>query len=114
MRAPRTACTVAGAWMASTDVASNIGCALADERLGLHERADALFKKERVAFGPLDQQPLEWREIGVLSDEHREQFLCALGVEGIEAELGGVRLAPPAGLVLWAGRDEEQDASGRQ
>ena len=59
MRAASTAWTVAGTRMLVDRAGQAVGAALADQRAGLDQRADALLQEERVALGPLDQQRLQ-------------------------------------------------------
>ena len=87
-----------------------VGPALADQHLGLDQRADALLQEERVPFRPLDQERRERTQGGVVPQEGVQEGLRALGRQRVEPELRVVRPAPPAVLVLGAVVDEEEDA----
>ena len=66
------------------------------ERLGFHERADALLEKERIPLGPLDQESLERLQTRVLTDECAQQLVRQRGRQGIEPHLRVVGLPAPA------------------
>src|SRR6185436_15801539 len=63
---------------------------------------------------PLDENPLEWLERGVVAEERHEQLLGALRGQCCDLELTVVRLAAPAMPVFGAVVHEEQDASRRE
>ena len=62
----------------------------------LDQRPHALLEEERIALGPLDEQPLERLEAGVVAEQRLQQLLGALGRQRIDAELAVVGLAPQA------------------
>ena len=113
MRAARMACTVGGIWIDSTSSPAD-SSPLAEEGPGLHEGAHALLEKQRIAFRPLDQDPLERLETRLRSQELDEQAARALEWERVDAELTVVGLARPSMLILGAvARDEEQRGGGQ-
>ena len=96
------------------DLRQPVRAALADERLGLDQRPNALLQEEGIALGPLDQDRREGLDRPVLAKEAVEQLDGALGRQRIEPELGVVGLAAPAVLVLGPVVDEEQEPRRRQ
>ena len=86
----------------------SIPSALSYQRLGLHQRADALLQEERVP--PLDEELLERREPGIVAEQRLQQFACALGGKRVEPHLTVRRLAAPAMLVLGTIVHEQQQA----
>src|SRR5438445_440826 len=91
-----------------------MGPALACEGMRLDECPRALLEKERIAAGPGDEDGLERLDGGVGAKQGQEQLVGALGREGVQTELGVVRPAPPAMLVLRPVVDEEKKSCGRQ
>ena len=91
-----------------------IGTPLADQGLGFDQRPHALFQEEGVPLCLVDQAVLEQRERGVGPQEAPEQFLGALGRQGVQAELGVVGLASPPVPVLRTIVDEQQEPRGRE
>jgi hypothetical protein len=58
-----------------------------EEPIDLEQGSDALFQKEGIAFGSLDQQALEWAKAGVVAEESFEQLVGGGGRERVETEL---------------------------
>src|SRR5262245_44834269 len=47
-----------------------VRAAFASEGSRLHKGPHGLFKEERVAFGPIDQQTLEWCKLGTVTHQN--------------------------------------------
>ena len=114
MRAASTAWTVAGTRMLVDRAGQAVGAALADQRAGLDQRADALLQEERVALGPLDQQRLQRLDGRIVAEQRGQQLVGAGLPERVDPELGVVALVAPGVGVLRAVVDQQQDAGGRQ
>ena len=80
-----------------------MGPARPREDVRLDQRPHALLKEERIATGASDEDWFERLNRGVGSQQGQEQLAGALGRQRVQTELGVVRLAPPAMLVLAAG-----------
>src|SRR5215469_15804933 len=91
-----------------------VGPTLPDEHLGLDERPHTFFQEEWVPLGAANQGPPERLEGRILAEQGRQQLLCTLGWQGIDAQLKVVGLAPPSVLVLGSVVGEEQDTGGGQ
>ena len=92
-----------------------VAAALADQRAGLDQRADALLQKERVALGPLDEQAFERVERSSVRAEQRlQQLVGARGWQGVQPKLLVVGLPMPGVLILRAVVHQQQQARGRQ
>ena len=87
-----------------------------DRRAGarLHKGADALFEEERVAVGPLGQQPLERLQRRISAEQGGEQLVGALRRERVDPKLGVVGLAPPTVAVLGPVVHEQQERAAGQ
>src|SRR6185369_4551552 len=68
--------------------------------LRLNEGARALLEEEGIALRPLDEQRLERKQVGSVTEQRAEKRLGALGSQRIEAYLPVVRLVGPAVTVL--------------
>src|SRR5262249_42013583 len=88
--------------------------ALAGKNACLDERTNALFQEERVAFGPVDEEPLELTKPWIVSDERPEQLIGACRRQRVDPELSVKSLASPAVLVLRAIVDAEEHTSRGQ
>ena len=91
-----------------------IGPSFPHEPLRFHQRADALFQKQGIPLGVLDQALGQRLKASVCSQEGRQEFLCMRRGQRIEPELRVVGLAPPGVLVLWAISHEEEDPRRRE
>ena len=91
-----------------------VGAALADQHVGLDQRADALLQEEGVPFRPLDQERQERTQGGVVPQEGVQEGVRALRRQRVEPELGVEGPAPPAVLVFGAVVDEEEDPRCRK
>src|SRR5262249_31650049 len=69
--------------------------ALTDESAGFYEHAHTLLEEERIAFRPLDQEPLDRLELRIVADEDAEERVRALRRQGIDPELGIVSFIAP-------------------
>jgi hypothetical protein len=81
--------------------AGAIRAALASERPRLLERTDALFEKERVAFGAIDQRLLEHPETGAVAEERLSSSSALAGGSG---SIRNCVVAPAPPGVLVPGR----------
>ena len=86
----------------------------ADQGLRLDECADTLFEEERVAFGALDQEPLEPIQRRVVTEQTAEELFSAAEGQWIDPDLGVIRLAGPAVLILGTVAHEQEEAGGRK
>jgi hypothetical protein len=81
---------------------------------GLHQGAHTLFQKEGVALGTRNEERLEGCQAGVLAEQGVQERVGTGRRQGIEPQLGVVRLAAPTMLVLGPVRDQEQEPGGGQ
>jgi hypothetical protein len=91
----------------------SIRAPLPDQRVRLHQCADALLEEEGIALGALDQERLQSREV-VGAKQRLQELVGARGRQRIDPNLRVVCLAAPAVLVLRTIVGEEQDAGGGQ
>ena len=75
------------------------------------QRSGALFEEERVSFRPLEQQPFERLEVGVLAQKCFQQMLSAFSWQRINSELTIIGLAAPAVPIFGPIIDEKQQAA---
>jgi hypothetical protein len=62
-----------------------IAATLADEHPGLDECPHVFFEEERIALGPLDEEPLERLQTSVAPEKGFEEFLCTRRGKRIES-----------------------------
>ena len=91
-----------------------IGPLLTDQPLRFHQGPHALFQKEGVALGALDQALGERLQTDIVPQEAAEQVLGAGRGQRVEPELGVVGFITPAVLVLGAVVDQQEQAGGWQ
>src|SRR5712691_5711578 len=87
---------------------------LANQDAGLDQRPNSFLEKERVAFGPAGQEPLEGPKLRTVAQETTKQLLGGRWRQGVDPELAVVGLPAPAVLVLGPVVDEEQQARRRE
>ena len=87
--------------------------ALADERLGLGERADDLLQEERIAVAALGQKLPERAQRAVVPEELPEQLVGGSRRERVELEVVETGPAGPEVLVAGPAFDDQQQARGR-
>jgi hypothetical protein len=87
MRAARIAWIVAGTWIAVGVVRQPVGPPLTDQRLGLHQGADALLEEQRVALRPFDEGTPERVQARVGPEHAREKIVRVLCQQRVDAEL---------------------------
>ena len=93
MRAASTAWAVAGTrrpWRTGHAICT----ALPGQDSRLDQRSDAFLQEERVALGPLDQEPLERAELVSFPSRASRNSSALSGGQGIDPELPVVGLAP--------------------
>src|SRR5207245_1410636 len=87
---------------------------LAHEDAGLEQRPNSFLEKERVALGPVGQEPLEGPKLRSVAQETTKQLLGGRWRQGVDPELAVGGLSAPAVLVLGPVVDEEQQARRRE
>ena len=88
------------------------------QRACLDERPHALFEEQRIAFGPVEEQALEWSQRGVRPQQRRQQSIAALRSERIEPDLPVETAWPQQGRIehirAVRRRDHDHPRSGTE
>src|SRR5215471_9742270 len=82
--------------------------------MSTHLEHHPLFQKERIAFGPSDQELRERLQMRVVPKQRLQEFVGTYGRQRVQAQLRVEGFAAPAMLILRAIVDQQQESGRRQ